>query len=87
MNTCNAYPQYQVRAKAHVRTTGYSSKRVVLFRGFYNLQAAETFMIENCGSHYKVDIKSEDEQTTPEITASAYYAVANGRNPGIYPYS
>ena len=42
-------------------------------------------MRRNCGYGYKLDIKSEKEQTTPESNAMAYYAVANGRNPGVYP--
>ncbi|KAG9666523.1 hypothetical protein KCU95_g18147, partial [Aureobasidium melanogenum] len=42
-------------------------------------------MRRNCGRHYELDIKSGKEQTTPESNAVAYYAVANGRNPGVYP--
>jgi viroplasmin and RNaseH domain-containing protein len=74
----------RVRAKAHVRTTGYRTKRKVIFEGFRTLQEAEAFMRGNCGHRYKLDIKSEKEQTTPESKAVAYYAVANGRNPGVY---
>jgi viroplasmin and RNaseH domain-containing protein len=56
----------------------------VIFKGFYTLQAAEAFMRRNCVLHYELDIKSEEEQTTPERDAVAYYAVANGRNPDVY---
>lgn len=75
----------QFRAKAHVRTTGYRTQRKVIFEGLRTLRAAEAFMRRNCGCCYKLDIKSEKEQTTPESNAMAYYAVANGRNPGVYP--
>ena len=74
----------QVRAKAHVRTTGYRTKRKVIFKSFETLRAAEAFMRRNCGHGYKLDIQSEREQTTPESKAKAYYAVANGRRPGVY---
>jgi viroplasmin and RNaseH domain-containing protein len=74
----------QVRAKAHVRTTGYRTMRKVIFKGFYTLQEAEAFMRGNCGHRYKLDIKSAKEQTTPKSDAVAYYAVANGRSPGVY---
>ncbi|KAH0148043.1 hypothetical protein KCU86_g22435, partial [Aureobasidium melanogenum] len=77
---------YSFWAKAHVRTTGYSPKRKVFFKSFYDLQTAKDFVFANCGGRYELDIKSEKEQTTPENNAQAYYAVANGRNPGIYLY-
>lgn len=75
----------QVRAKAHVRTTGYRTQRKVIFQGFRTLRTAEAFMRRNCGHRYILDIKSAKEQTTPESNAVAYYAVAIGRNPGVYP--
>lgn len=75
----------QVRAKAHVRTTGYRTNRKVIFKGFYTLQEAEAFMRGNCDCGYKLDIKSAKEQTTPKSDAVAYHAVANGRNSDVYP--
>ncbi|KAH0350592.1 putative C6 transcription factor, partial [Aureobasidium melanogenum] len=74
-----------VWAKTHVRTTGYKHNREVLFKGFSNLQEAETFMRkELCGGHYELDVKSEHEQTTPERNTAPYYAVASGQVPDIY---
>ena len=55
-------------------------------RGFVTLAEAETYMKAKGVEDYNSQIKSGAGITIPEKGRTAYYAVANGRNPGIQEY-
>ncbi len=57
-----------------------------IFHGFVTLAKAEAYMKKNGVTDYKYDIKQGAGETTPEKGQTAYYAVANGRTPGIQRY-
>ena len=69
------------RGKVHPLVTFVDSQH----RAFQSLQAAEDYM-RTKDVPYSLVIASEFEQTTPKKGAEAFYAVANGTRPGIYPY-
>lgn len=70
------------RGDAHPRVTGCKSKH----KGFDNLQKAKDYMENNGAKQPKPVIKEGAGETTPLPGNEAFYAVANGRNLGIYPY-
>ncbi|BCS00025.1 RNase H1/viroplasmin domain-containing protein [Aspergillus luchuensis] len=67
---------------AHPRVTGCRSDH----EAFENLLEAQNFMEKNGVKQPKLVIKEGAGETTPLLGKEAFYAVANGRNPGIYPY-
>ncbi|KAE8395827.1 hypothetical protein BDV23DRAFT_144886 [Aspergillus alliaceus] len=67
---------------AHPRMTGCDSRN----KSFYTLQEAQSFMEENGVNRPTLVIKDGAGKTTPLRGDKAFYAVANGSNPGIYPY-
>lgn len=71
------------RAKAHVRVTGVPH---AVHHGFRAFNEAIAFVQRKGHTEYDVDVKSEHEKTSPQHDSYAYYAVANGRCPGIYEY-
>jgi hypothetical protein len=50
------------------------------------LPEAEAYMAEKGVENYKYAIKHGAGKTTPQRDQMGYYAVANGRNPGIQTY-
>ena len=56
------------------------------FRGFKSLDKAKKYMEEEKILSYELRLKGGHGATKPERTGPAYYAVANGRNPGIREY-
>ena len=71
------------RAKAHIRVTGVPQ---AVHRSFREFNDAIEFLHRNGHTEYDIDVKSENEDTSPRYGSVAYYAVANGRSPGIYRY-
>jgi viroplasmin and RNaseH domain-containing protein len=67
---------------AHPRVIGCKAKH----KGFDYLQEAKDYMEENGVKQPKLVIKEGAGETTPLPGNEAFYAVANGRNLGIYPY-
>jgi viroplasmin and RNaseH domain-containing protein len=67
----------------HPLVTGYSKP---LFGSFFTLGEAETYLEDNGVTSYKYSIKPGAGETTPQRGQKAYYAVANGRRPGIQTY-
>jgi len=55
-------------------------------RGFRTLSEAEDYMHNKGVTSFKHDIKYDAGDTTPRKNQKAYYAVANGRTPGIQEY-
>lgn len=71
------------RAKAHIRVTGVSQ---AVHHSFRTLNEAKAFLHREGHIQYDTDVKSENEDTSPRYGRAAYYAVANGRAPGVYRY-
>lgn len=71
------------RGDVHPLITGFLNPG---FCGFATLAEAEAYMKEKGVKDYKYEIKPGAGDTTPEIGQKAYYAVANGREPGIREY-
>ncbi|KAL3421822.1 hypothetical protein PVAG01_05978 [Phlyctema vagabunda] len=67
---------------AHPRVTGCSS----VHKAFLTLEDALGYMKRNGVTAPKVVIKEGAGSTTPVRDSQAFYAVAHGRKPGIYPY-
>lgn len=67
------------RAKAHLRTSGHNTRH----QGFHTLEQAEKYIRSHTSAEYVRDITSDAEDTTPGFNKIAYYAVANGRSPGV----
>lgn len=67
------------RGDVHPRVTGCKSK----YKGFLSLQDARNYMNREHVERYKEIIKATAQETTPTRNNMAYYAVANGENPGI----
>lgn len=61
--------------------TGCSSKN----KSCYTLQEARAYMELMGATKVKEVIKSGAGETTP-LGGNGFYAVANGKNPGIYPF-
>ena len=70
------------RGDAHPRVTGCRSNH----GAFDDLLKAQDFMEKNGVKQPKLVIKEGAGETTPLLGKEGFYAVANGRNPGIYPY-
>ena len=69
------------RGDAHPRVTGCSN----LFKGVRTLEEACEYMETHGIYHYRKEIKQTALDTTPRNQKDGFYAVANGKNPGIYP--
>lgn len=70
------------RGDAHPCVTGCASRH----KSFYNLQKAQEYMETNGLKQPRLVIKEGAGETTPLPGNEAFYAVANGRNPGIHSY-
>jgi viroplasmin and RNaseH domain-containing protein len=64
--------------------TGYKSS-TPFYKSFVTLAEAEAYMAARV-KNYEYKIKDGAGETTPQKGQMAYYAVANGRNPGIRTY-
>ncbi len=71
------------RGDAHPVVTGFSGSGL---SGFETLAEAEDYMDSKGVAFYKYDIKYGAGKTSPIKGEEAYYAVANGRTPGIQGY-
>ncbi len=71
------------RAKAHIRVTGVPQ---AVHHSFRKFNEAIAFLHQKGHMEYDIDVKSEHEDTSPRYESAAYYAVANGRSPGVYRY-
>jgi viroplasmin and RNaseH domain-containing protein len=71
---------HYTRGDAHPLITGFSEP---IFHGFVILREAEVYMAEMGVEKYERIIKDGTGETIPRKGQMAYYAVANGRNPGI----
>ena len=69
------------RGDVHPRVTNCRS----LYKGFPTLKAACKYMEEHGICNYTKDTKQTALDTTPRNQKDGFYAVANGKNPGIYP--
>ncbi|KAK2035881.1 hypothetical protein LZ31DRAFT_300355 [Colletotrichum somersetense] len=67
---------------AHPRVTGCKAE----FKGFSTLQKALDYMKHRGVLSPRRVIKEGAGESTPDRGSDGYYAVANGRNPGIYQY-
>jgi viroplasmin and RNaseH domain-containing protein len=76
---------YSIRGDAHPLVTGFKSPEPP-YKGFVTLAEAEVHMAEMGVENYEYKIKDGARETTPRKGQIAYYAVANGRNPGIQTY-
>jgi viroplasmin and RNaseH domain-containing protein len=76
---------YFIRGDAHPLVTGFRSPKPP-FKGFVTLAEAEAYMADKGIQNYEYKIKAGAGETTPQKGQIAYYAVANGRNPGIHTY-
>lgn len=72
-----------VRADAHPRVTGCSA---AVFKGFSSLQKALDYMEKRKVFAPRRMIRERTEASTPGRKSDGYYAVANGKNPGVYRY-
>lgn len=70
------------RSDAHPRVTGCASEH----KGFGNLGEAQKYMEMKGVKQPKLVTKEEAKENMPLPGNEAFYAVANGRNLGIYPY-
>lgn len=70
------------RGDAHPRVTGCSS----VHKAFLSLEDARGYMKKKGVTAPKEVIKDGAGSTTPVRDSQAFYAVAHGRNTGIYPY-
>ncbi len=70
------------RGDAHPRVTGCSS----VHKAFLTLEDALGYMKRKGVTAPKAVIKEGAGSTTPVRDSQAFYAVAHGRKPGIYPY-
>ncbi|KAK1622344.1 hypothetical protein BDP81DRAFT_441497 [Colletotrichum phormii] len=73
---------YSSWADAHPRVTGCSA----VFKGFSSLQKALDYMEGLKVLAPRRMIREGAEASTPDGKSDGYYAVANGRNPGVYQY-
>jgi viroplasmin and RNaseH domain-containing protein len=71
------------RGDVHPLVNGFPQ---ALFAGFLTLEEAQEHMQEHKVEQYKYVIKEGAGTTSPIKGRDAYYAVANGRKPGIYQY-
>ncbi|KAK4075244.1 hypothetical protein Purlil1_12718 [Purpureocillium lilacinum] len=67
---------------AHPRVTGCSSKH----KGFHTIEAAKNWMRKHGVKRPNEVIKDGAGETTPLPGSRAFYAVANGKKPGITEY-
>ncbi|KAI2788539.1 hypothetical protein POX_e06557 [Penicillium oxalicum] len=72
---------YSSWGDAHPRITGCESK----YKSCWTLQEARTYMERMGATKVKEVIKSGAGETTP-LGGNGFYAVANGKRPGIYPF-
>jgi viroplasmin and RNaseH domain-containing protein len=70
------------RGDAHPRVTGCPS----VHKSFFAIQDARAYMNRNRVTEPKEVIKDGAGETTPLRDSQAFYAVAHGKQPGIYPY-
>ena len=68
------------RGDAHPLVNGFSNPE---FHGFETLAEAEDYMDSEGVTFYQYQIKYGAGNTSPTKGEKAYYAVANGRTPGI----
>ncbi|KZL87252.1 ribonuclease h1 [Colletotrichum incanum] len=73
---------YSSWGDAHPRVTGCSA----VFKGFSSLQKALNYMEDLEVLAPRRVIKEGAGASTPDGKSDGYYAVANGKNPGIYQY-
>lgn len=73
---------YFTRGDAHPRVTGCNAK----LKAFYEIDEARAYLKEKKVMEPKVILKDGAGETTPLPGSKAFYAVANGRKPGIYEY-
>jgi viroplasmin and RNaseH domain-containing protein len=57
-----------------------------VYKSFVTIEEAREYMKKNGVMNPKEIIKDGVGSTTPLWGSDAFYAVANGRKPGIYPY-
>ena len=69
------------RGDAHPRVTGCASVQ----KAFLTLEDARGYMTKKGVTAPKEVIKNGAGSTTPVSDSEAFYAVAHGRKPGIYP--
>jgi viroplasmin and RNaseH domain-containing protein len=71
-----------LRGDAHPRVTGCKAKH----GAFPTLEEARIFLRDEYGvTEPKEVFKEGAGETAPLLGSQAFYAVANGANPGIYP--
>ncbi len=70
------------RGDAHPRVTGCSSEHAA----FFTLEDAREYMKSKGVVESKEVIKDGAGETTPQWDSQAFYAIANGKKPGIYEY-
>lgn len=73
---------YFTRGDAHPRVTGCNAK----LKAFCEIDEARAYLKEKKVMEPKVILKDGAGETTPLPGSKAFYAVANGRKPGIYEY-
>jgi viroplasmin and RNaseH domain-containing protein len=71
----------QCRAITSVVTTGYKDND---FKGFNSLQRAKEYMEERGVLQYQIHDNSGERGSESNTTDYSFYAVANGREKGIY---
>ena len=55
-------------------------------KGFFSIEDARAYMKIEAPTGHKEVIKAGAGETNPEWESEAFYAVAHGRKPGIFPY-
>ena len=70
------------RGDAHPRVTGCAA----VHKSFATIEEAREYMKEKEELNWTEIIKDGAGSTTPRWGSYAFYAVANGRNPGVYKY-
>lgn len=68
------------RGDAHPLITGFSN---AVHKACETLAEAEKYMKDSGVTSYEYEIKCDPEETIPIRGRTAYYAVANGRTPGV----
>lgn len=82
LTSCEHLAKQFCRGDAHPRVIGCKAEH----KAFDDLQKAKDYMEENGVKQPKPVFKEGAGETMPLPGNEAFYAVANGRNLGIYPY-